>query len=835
LKKVLVTLVMVALGLSILTCFMPTFTAQGATNILSNAGFENGLTSWSTVPGTATYTIDTSTKHSGASSVMGTETDLRNIGRLYQDVTGVVVANQDYKISGWIKTRDVTGMAVIGLDYVTSSFYTPADGYVFEIGHVSGTQDWTYFESPTFTLQAMPSDASALYFLFDFNEGTGTAWLDDVALTGPAAATPAPSNPSESWYMFGHDLSGARYSTSSAPKTNQILWQKSLDGAVRSAVTISGSTAYTGCFGGSVYALDASNGNILWNYKTRGDVWSTPTAVNGMVYVGSNDWSVYAIKANTGGLDWSFPTGGGVFASPTVVDDVVYVGSTDNNMYALNANTGAKLWSFPSAGQIRDSAAVVNGVVYFGCFVGSSDVGSGNLYALNANTGTQIWFAPTGDSDTYTNSSPAVVGGTVYVGSTDHHLYAFRTSDGTQIWNFPTPAKVSSSPAVHNGIVYVGCESGDFYAINAASGTQVWSYQTGGAVYSSPAIADGVVYVGSYGSDKVYAFDAASGNVLWSYSTGSSVFSAPTVSGGVMFVGSYDNSVYAFGTAFTPGSTSTETGALDSAWAPSPINGAMASVISVGAVSIAAVAVAAATSVPATTASGFFDKLIGKVRELMPDTLKKWIEDFISSKRKLKIEEKHGSPFLPTKPEILVYAISILILTFAFAYVKVGTLSEFLTVLPTFILTSLIVGLVKTYLLTVYARKRGVWAEYKLWYFGTAMFLISTIAFKAPFSSPTRKVHHSKNYTERLGFLLSVTAIIVTLGFAAIFFGLLVSGFALIGGAGLAMCLISAFFETFPIKPMGGVEIYKYSKIWWAILFFGTLALYVAWIALLAG
>jgi hypothetical protein len=34
---------------------------------------------------------------------------------------------------------------------------------------------------------------------------------------------------------------------------------------------------------------------------------------------------------------------------------------------------------------------------------------------------------------------------------------------------------------------------------------------------------------------------------------------------------------------------------------------------------------------------------------------------------------------------------------------------------------------------------------------------------------------------------------------------------------------------------MGGVEIYKYSKIWWAILFFGTLALYVAWIALLAG
>jgi hypothetical protein len=124
-----------------------------------------------------------------------------------------------------------------------------------------------------------------------------------------------------------------------------------------------------------------------------------------------------------------------------------------------------------------------------------------------------------------------------------------------------------------------------------------------------------------------------------------------------------------------------------------------------------------------------------------------------------------------------------------------------------------------------------VWTEYKLWYFGLAMFLLSTLAFRTPFSSPTRTVHHSRNFTERLGGFLSCAALFITLGFGAFFFVLYKSGFALIGGTGLAMCLISAFFDTFPIEPMGGKDIYKYNKALWGILFVFTLALYAVWIA----
>ncbi|XHH07697.1 MAG: PQQ-binding-like beta-propeller repeat protein [Candidatus Bathyarchaeia archaeon] len=834
-QKIVTFLICTLIILLIITALTPV--VKGQTNILPNPDFEDNLNNWSTFLGTASYTVDSSTKHSGSSSVMGVETYPDNIGRLYQNVTDITIPGQQYQISGWIKTSGVTGSVVIALDYVTS-YYTPSDGHVSEIGQVTGTTDWTYYESPVFTLPEKPADADALFFLLDFNAGTGTAWWDDLQLIAVSGVVPTqkPSGTSDSWIYFGHDLSGARYSSSTAPKTSQILWQTQLDGAVRTSVTISGSTAYVGCFGGSVYALDGSTGNTVWTYKTGDNVWSTPAEANGIVYVGSNDWSIYALNAQNGGLLWSFPTGGGVFSSPIVVGNVVYVGSTDSNMYALDAAKGVKIWNFTTAGQIRDTAAVVDGVVYVGCQVmaGTQDAGNGVLYALNANTGALIWSSPTNDSDTYTNSSPAVVDGVVYVGSTDHNLYAFRASDGSTLWTFPTPDKVSSSPAVHDGVVYVGSESGDFYAVNAKSGTQVWTYSTSGAIYSSPAIADGAVYVGSYNPDNsVYAFDASSGSLLWSYQTGSGVFSSPTVTGDVMFVGSYDSTVYAFGTEFTPGANSNQNPAsYDSGtvWAPTPVNGVAASVVTVSAVAATSIVAAAVTSVPAATGSSFLGKLVGKLRDLLPFTVKDWLESIVLSKHKVKLDDKQGSPYRPTKSEIVVYIASILVFTFSFAYVQVNSLPEFVLVLPTFIVTSLVVGLIRTYLLTVYARRRGVWTEYKLWYLGIVLFLVSTLAFRAPFSSPTRRVSASNKPSNFVGVVMSIS-ILLNLVFASVFFALVMAGFTMVGGAGLAMCLVAAFIDTIPVKPMFGADVFQYNKRVWAILFVVSLTLYVVWIA----
>ena len=648
--------------------------------------------------------------------------------------------------------------------------------------------------------------------------------------SSPIVIAPQPGV-GDSWTMFGHDVASARYSTSSAPRSNQILWSTTFESQIRTSVTISGNNAYVGSFAGTIYALNAATGIKIWNFTTGGAVWSSPAVSNGVVYVGSNDFVVYALSAASGSEIWNFRTGGAVFSSPTVLGNIVYVGSTDNNLYALDANSGAKIWNFSTGGQIRDSPAVVNGVVY----AGSQD---GNFYALNAATGTLLWSSPTGDGDTFTNSSPAVVNGVVYVGSTDTNLYAFKASDGSKVWSFATGGKVSSSPAVFNDVVYFGSEDGSIYAVDASTGTQIWSQATGGQVYSSPAIANGIVYVGSWG-DTVYAFDALTGGEVWNYRTGGGVFSSPSIAGGVVFVGSYDSKVYAFGSSFSLGASpspssspiSSSGDVTKTAWVPTPVNGAAASIFAITAVSIASLIFAAVSSASAGGSSGFFSRLIDKARELIPNTIKKWLEDFIASKRKLKVDEKTGSPYLPTKSEAVVYGLSILFSTFAFSYVKVNSLDQILIIIPTFFATSILVSFARTYILAVYTRRKGVWTEFKLWPFGVGLFLLSTLAFRTPFSSPTRTVRHSKNFTERLAGFLSVAAIFITLGFGAFFFVLYKSGFALIGGTGLAMCLISAFFDTFPIEPMGGRDVYKYNKVLWGILFVITLTLYALWIA----
>jgi hypothetical protein len=277
-----------------------------------------------------------------------------------------------------------------------------------------------------------------------------------------------------------------------------------------------------------------------------------------------------------------------------------------------------------------------------------------------------------------------------------------------------------------------------------------------------------------------------------------------------------------------PDSSSSANGGANiyTVWAPPPQNAVAATAVTVGAVGVVAVAVTAGTRSAGASAG----KAVEKAHVLVPDSVKKWLEEFVASKRKPTVEHKTGSPFLPTKAEAVAYAVSLVALTISFSYVKVPNFSLILQVLPTVLATAVIVEFVKTYLLEVFARSRGVWIEHKLWYFGLALFLVTTFTFGVPFSSPSRNVYHSEKLTKRLNGIIGAVAIIVTLAFGALFFGLIISGFTLIGSTGLAMCIIMAFIDTFPMAPMSGKAVLDHNKAVWAGLFAATLLSYVAWL-----
>jgi outer membrane protein assembly factor BamB len=84
-------------------------------------------------------------------------------------------------------------------------------------------------------------------------------------------------------------------------------------------------------------------------------------------------------------------------------------------------------------------------------------------------------------------------------------VHAIEAASGKAAWNFVTRARVDSSPAVAGGRVYVGSSDGRLYVLDLASGQKQWEFDTGAAVTASPAIAAGRVVVGAQ-DGRLYCF-----------------------------------------------------------------------------------------------------------------------------------------------------------------------------------------------------------------------------------------------------------------------------------------------------------------------------------------
>jgi outer membrane protein assembly factor BamB len=185
---------------------------------------------------------------------------------------------------------------------------------------------------------------------------------------------------------------------------------------------------------------------------------------------------------------------------------------------------GTLKWVFPTGAPVHSSPAVVDGSVY----IGSQDY---KLYALDAETGAKRWEYETGS---WVESSPAIAKGVVYVGSNDGRLYALDAGSGEKIWDFQTQYPVRSSAAVANGVVYFGSDDYYLYAVDVAKGTKLWDYNTGGPSVSSPVVANGIVYTGG-GSGYSYALNCLNGQRRLRYKTHYAVFSSPAVTGTTVY------------------------------------------------------------------------------------------------------------------------------------------------------------------------------------------------------------------------------------------------------------------------------------------------------------
>jgi hypothetical protein len=286
----------------------------------------------------------------------------------------------------------------------------------------------------------------------------------------------------------------------------------------------------------------------------------------------------------------------------------------------------------------------------------------------------------------------------------------------------------------------------------------------------------------------------------------------------------------------TPISTLSPSPSSD-AWSPTVENAALAGAVAVG--SAAAASAIMSVARPAEdSASRYFEK----TKESFSDDGRKWASDFVESKRKLKVDEKKGSRFLPTKQEAVAYAVGIGVLTICYAYAKVALdWVGFLEILPMVLATFMIVEFVKIYVVTAFVRSRGVWAEHKIWPLGLLLLGVTTLAFRVPLSSPTRSVRHGPKVSKHLEVIVASVETLVNLAFSGIFFAILLIGetilnnigLTLLGSTGLAFCVMMSFFEILPIPPMGSKEVWDHNKALWVALFAAATTVFVLWLLLL--
>lgn len=151
------------------------------------------------------------------------------------------------------------------------------------------------------------------------------------------------------------------------------------------------------------------------------------------------------------------------------------------------------------------------------------------------------WAAALGLS---VDSSPAVVGGRVYVGSDDGMLSCLRADDGEVLWQARTEGAVVSSAAVHQGVVYVGSSDRCLYAFDAEDGRSLWRLRTWRPVIASPLVLDGRVYIGSM-DGGFRCVDAETGRIIWEHEGGPFSASAAAGEDGIIFCGDEEGNFWA--------------------------------------------------------------------------------------------------------------------------------------------------------------------------------------------------------------------------------------------------------------------------------------------------
>jgi len=307
----------------------------GEGNLILNGGFEAyhsdlSIVQWGKwiASGTPTVTADPTVSYSGNASLkIHAETSGRAAA-----VQGFPLAPEDlgryYKLQMKVKTQDVTGSAVTRFQF--NSAEGPRVGPLIYMDALRGTNDWTTIED----FVQIPNDPNIATFKIEIflEQGTGTAWFDDVSLIPWYPLQGVSLNPEQVNLSVGDSVTLDVYYSPDNASERRLRWGSSnpavatVQGGVVTAlsngVAVANATALDGGHqASSVIIVGELSGITVPNYEVetlqnqyvRGEIhgqsetgkpltyWNAIGSRHGLVHVEPNgSWSYYPDPSFTG-------------------------------------------------------------------------------------------------------------------------------------------------------------------------------------------------------------------------------------------------------------------------------------------------------------------------------------------------------------------------------------------------------------------------------------------------------------------------------------------------------------------------------------------------------
>ena len=297
-----------------------------------------------------------------------------------------------------------------------------------------------------------------------------------------------------------------------------VYWRYSLRGSVRSSIAAADGMIFAQDVHGYLYAIQAESGILVWeknlNIGVIPPLNDGLTATSNTVYAGTGK-SLCALKTSTGEVIWkneAWTRGEGCVATLSLKHDILIGHANWKGLYANNSITGDLLWENKDEELKYRSASVtwVGDYLYF--------LSYRSFFILNSKNG-KILVRKKLSYSVDVNSAPLVTESEIIFGTANNGIIALNRQTLEEIWNFKTnPAliytspyskassqTVETTPILVGNTVFIGASDGMLYALSRTDGKLLWKHKTGVPIFSSVAVSENTLYATDF-AGNVYGF-----------------------------------------------------------------------------------------------------------------------------------------------------------------------------------------------------------------------------------------------------------------------------------------------------------------------------------------